>query len=362
MLLLPLLLVWRRVIHRQITLTTHAAVLMMLVSIIITNYNYGDFLAQAIDSALGQTWPDKEVIVVDDGSTDQSADVIESYGNSITAVFKGNEGQCSAANAGFEISRGDIVIFLDSDDYLMEGAVSALAGPIVEDPSVSKCQGYLMAISSAGTPTGQTIPKRLSPSGDYRDKALLNGPDTCRFAYTSGNAWPRWFLEQVMPLPVPKIKRMGVDGYLNAVSTLFGRTVSVNQIVAAYRIHGSNQGPVSTIFTEESLRQRANLIEMTQDHFLRWARRLEYTVSPDDMKRWGKGWRHSLLNYSLNAMAESPQRISFAELVMSPFHSCHTNTLRALYLSASLSILWLLPYSAGLELARWMLKLPRPAS
>ena len=65
----------------------------MLVSIIITNYNYGQFLAQAIESALAQTYPHVEVIVIDDGSTDHSAGIIRSYGKRISPIFKPNGGQ-----------------------------------------------------------------------------------------------------------------------------------------------------------------------------------------------------------------------------------------------------------------------------
>lgn len=333
----------------------------MLVSIIITNYNYGEYLDRCIESALSQSWEDKEVIVVDDGSTDQSADVIKSYGNAISAIFKDNAGQCSAANAGFAISRGDAVIFLDSDDYLLDDAVTALVEPIMRDHSVTKCQGYLMAIDSAGNPTGETIPRRLSPSGNYRDTTLTYGPDAVRFTYTSGNAWARWYLQQVMPLPIPEFKRMGVDGYLNAVSTLFGRTEAVNQKIAAYRIHGDNIGPVNTVFTEESLRQRAHLIQITQNHLLHWAGKMECPLPADALKRWNRGWRHKLLNYSLSAMQNSTRKTDFAGFVLSPFYSLHTNRLRALFLSVMLCVIWLLPHKSELELARRMMKLPKAA-
>ena len=62
-----------------------------LVSIIITNYNYEKFLAGAIDSALQQTYPMKEIIVVDDGSTDNSCQIINSYGNRIISIFRKTE-------------------------------------------------------------------------------------------------------------------------------------------------------------------------------------------------------------------------------------------------------------------------------
>ena len=85
-------------------------------SIIITSYNYEKFLPRAIDSALKQTYPEKEIIVVDDGSTDNSRHIINSYGDQITPVFKENGGRASALNAGFFASQGEIIFLLDADD------------------------------------------------------------------------------------------------------------------------------------------------------------------------------------------------------------------------------------------------------
>src|SRR5258708_5352000 len=98
------------------------------VSIIVNNYNYGRFLPQAIQSALGQTYGNKEVIVVDDGSTDESRAVVESYGTRIRAIFKNNGGQGSAYNAGFAASSGDLIHFLDADDFLMPTAIQEAVG------------------------------------------------------------------------------------------------------------------------------------------------------------------------------------------------------------------------------------------
>jgi len=78
-------------------------------SVVIANYNYGRFLRQAVESALTQDWPHVEVIVVDDGSTDNSAEVIGSFGEAITAIFKENGGQREANNVGFAKSSGDVV-------------------------------------------------------------------------------------------------------------------------------------------------------------------------------------------------------------------------------------------------------------
>jgi glycosyltransferase involved in cell wall biosynthesis len=97
-----------------------------LVSIVIPNFNYGHFLAEAIESALGQSYPGKEVIVVDDGSTDSSTAVIASFAGRIRHVAKENGGLSSARNAGLGVARGDLLLFLDADDILAPGAVERL--------------------------------------------------------------------------------------------------------------------------------------------------------------------------------------------------------------------------------------------
>ena len=78
-----------------------------LVTVLINNYNYGRFLREAIDSALNQTYGNVEVVVVDDGSTDESRDIIDGYAGRIVSVLKKNGGQGSAFNAGIAASRGE---------------------------------------------------------------------------------------------------------------------------------------------------------------------------------------------------------------------------------------------------------------
>ena len=86
-----------------------------LISIVIHNFNYGRFLAHCIDSALAQSYPHCEVIVVDDASTDGSRAVLERYADRVRIVYQAaNRGQGGAFNAGFRASRGSIVMFLDA--------------------------------------------------------------------------------------------------------------------------------------------------------------------------------------------------------------------------------------------------------
>jgi glycosyltransferase involved in cell wall biosynthesis len=88
------------------------------VSIVIPAYNSALYLAKTIESALGQTYADREIIVVDDGSTDTTPSLLKSFGNRIRVVQQENAGQAAARNHGASISKGDILLFLDSDDLL----------------------------------------------------------------------------------------------------------------------------------------------------------------------------------------------------------------------------------------------------
>ncbi|MER8842437.1 glycosyltransferase [Mesorhizobium sp. M0913] len=88
------------------------------VSIIIAAYNNARFLRRAIDSALAQSHPACEVIVVNDGSTDRTAEIMGGYGDRIIAVHQSNMGGCAARNRGLQCASGEFVKFLDADDYL----------------------------------------------------------------------------------------------------------------------------------------------------------------------------------------------------------------------------------------------------
>jgi len=332
----------------------------MLVSIIIACYNHDQYVAQAIESALNQAYPTKEIIVVDDGSTDRSAAIIASYGNAIVSISRSHGGQCSACNAGFARSRGDIVIFLDSDDYFLQGAVESLAEPFKTNRAVVRSQGYLVCIDKHGVPSGARIPRRLSPSGDYREATLQRGPGACRHPYTSGNAWARWFLEQIMPLP--EREELAIDACLVAVSSLLGMTASIDAPIAAYRIHDRNCGPYGETFNRHSLQRRMNRVHFTQDYLASWAERLGYHVRLDAWRARGHSWRYGVLRYSLSSMEGSRQRITFKEFVLSPFSTSHNRRPMALITSALLAIIWILPRKPALALARLLLQLPKAAA
>src|ERR1043166_191328 len=109
----------------------------MLASVVINNHNYGRYLRDAIESALAQTHPEVEVIVVDDGSTDDSRDVIASYGDRVQAINKANGGQASALNVGVAAAHGEVLFFLDSDDMLRPDIVRQVVAGFEADPRLA---------------------------------------------------------------------------------------------------------------------------------------------------------------------------------------------------------------------------------
>jgi glycosyltransferase involved in cell wall biosynthesis len=209
----------------------------LLASIIVSSYNYGRFLKEAIDSALGQTYPHTEVIVVDDGSTDNSREVIAGYGDRIRPVLKDNGGQASAFNAGFAASRGQAIFFLDSDDVLLPTAVEN-AVEFFHNPDVAKVHWPLLVIDEHSRETEKLIGVNL-PEGNLLETLIQNGPDGYGWPPTSGSAWGRSFLERVFPMPEAEYKTCP-DLYLAALAPLFGLVKKNSEPQGFWRAHQVN--------------------------------------------------------------------------------------------------------------------------
>lgn len=96
-----------------------------LVSVLIPNYNCAAFVAEAVDSVLAQTYPNVEIIVVDDGSTDDSVNILRQYGDRITLIQQANEGLASARNQGLRAASGDFLALFDADDICEPGRLAA---------------------------------------------------------------------------------------------------------------------------------------------------------------------------------------------------------------------------------------------
>ncbi len=245
-------------------------------TIIVNNYNYARFLPRAIESALAQTYPWTEVIVVDDGSTDDSRAVIRSYGDRVVPVFKENAGQASALNSGFARCGGRAVIFLDADDTLHPDIVERVVACFQADPSVVRVQYRLAVIDAAGTPTGMLKPPLTGwmPSGDLRREVLLYADDI-PWLPTSGNAFSADMLRRIFPIPEDAY-RICADFYLSNLSPLFGRVISLAETGGYYRVHGSNHHAKAQLDLQQT-RQIIVRTRQTHGHIRDHAQRLGLT-------------------------------------------------------------------------------------
>jgi glycosyltransferase involved in cell wall biosynthesis len=235
----------------------------MLVSIIIDNCNYGRYLRASIDSALRQSYGTVEVIVVDDGSTDNSREIIASYGAQIVPVLQQNGGQAAAFNNGFAHSHGEIVIFLDADDVLLPDTAQHVVDALDAHPDAAKIQYRMEIIDAAGARTGTIKPAPHVPllSGDLREHYLLFPDDVLRMP-TSANAFPAWVLNAILPIPAEGY-RGGADTYLTHMAPLFGPVVSLEAVGAYYRVHGSNNYEASHL---KLARVRRSITHSRQTH------------------------------------------------------------------------------------------------
>lgn len=214
-----------------------------LVSILINNYNYGSFIGEAIDSALDQTYPHIEVIVVDDGSTDNSPEIITSYGNRIIPVLKENSGQASAFNRGFAVCQGDFIFFLDSDDVFYLDKVQTILDILTAKMMNNRCvmvYHLLECVDKNGASLGHQIPNSLHNvppnlyyyACQYKFFPFASAP-------TSGIAISRELATRIFPIPEKGV-RTSADEFIIRPALLIGEVHGVNSILSKYRIHGKN--------------------------------------------------------------------------------------------------------------------------
>jgi glycosyltransferase involved in cell wall biosynthesis len=208
------------------------------ISIVICNHDYAAYLDQAISSALAQDYDNKEVIVVDDGSTDDSRVVIERWADRVIPILKSNGGQISAYNAGFAMASGEIVMFLDSDDFLDREACREVAAAFTGD--VVKVHFRLRLVDIHGAPLGKAFPTGLQ-EGDLRGLLQREGR-LYQSSPSSGNAYSKAALDRLMPIPADPNDRHGADFFVVYGVSLLGQIkIAGSHALGGYRIHQPNQ-------------------------------------------------------------------------------------------------------------------------
>ncbi|CAD6553249.1 hypothetical protein LMG28727_05510 [Paraburkholderia kirstenboschensis] len=207
-------------------------------NVVICNYNYEQYLAEAIESALAQDYTNTHVMVIDDGSTDGSRAILKTYDARIATIFKDNGGQVSAYNLALQLLKTDYVLFLDSDDVLYPGAVTEVMQRFQRE-NAAKVQFRLDIIDRTSKCTGVHVPHSLT-DGDCL-KPLLDG-----WLYpsppASGNAYSVSALRKIFPVPETVKSRYGADFYAIYGAALVGPVSSIPKSLGGYRVDSGARG------------------------------------------------------------------------------------------------------------------------
>ncbi len=205
-----------------------------MISVLINNYNYGRFLSEAIESVLSQTYGDWELIIVDDGSQDDSWDVIRSfserYPDRIKSICKENGGQASCFNAGFAASSGDVIAFLDSDDYWFPTKLEVIAKAHENHEYVAHGKKF----SDESFYRADTV-QNDKRSGYLRKYGVFDSYNLT----TSVVSFSRKLLEKILPMPEEGY-RVCADHYVKMAALYYTNIYYIPEELTYYRIHGSN--------------------------------------------------------------------------------------------------------------------------
>jgi Glycosyl transferase family 2 len=252
----------------------------MKLSIIIANYNYRDFVGAAIESALAVDWHDKEVIVIDDASTDDSRVVIDAFRGRVAAHFRPKSYQLGAHIFGFGQSTGEIIIFLDADDLLEPDVMLEIAK--VWRPGVSKIQYRMNLIDAAGSQLGTAIPQFPSVNDTEELRQTFLRTMTYVTSPGSGNAYSRDFVRiafSMAPATIPQS-----DAVLVTLAPMMGDVLTIRRSLARYRIHDTNAMALRSLDATKfrsRLQQDVGLAEL----FRTAAQRLQLPVIADPLRR-----------------------------------------------------------------------------
>ena len=285
-----------------------------LVTVLIDTYNYGQYVEEAVESVLAQDFPaeEREILVVDDGSTDDTQERLRKFGDSIIYLTKQNGGQASAFNFGLEQARGEIVAFLDADDYWLPGKLRRIAEEFAKHPDAGMVYHAIRQLNSA--------------QGIFQDGGLpllsgflpSNTKDLLSYVLypTSFLAFRRSALEPL--LPIPEALRIQADAHLSGLVIFLAPIVGVPECLAVYRIHGENlfadQRETNGRRNELRMKTRRVLVEGMKS----WLTARGYDLKRSDLHAFFKQW--DLSQEKDEFMAAPPGRIKISRHLIEYAH------------------------------------------
>jgi glycosyltransferase involved in cell wall biosynthesis len=208
------------------------------VSVLIDTYNHERFIEKAIVSVLEQDFPasDREIIVVDDGSTDGTAEIVRKFEPQVRLVRKANGGQASAFNAGIPECSGEVVAFLDGDDWWAQKKLSLVIPVFARDPKIGMVgHGTIMML-----PDGKEFTEVLSAGHRYSLQTVEGGRMfRSRKSFLGTRSTIRASILKKV-LPVPETIRIEADEFVFTMAAALGEVEILPEALFFYRLHSGN--------------------------------------------------------------------------------------------------------------------------
>jgi glycosyltransferase involved in cell wall biosynthesis len=257
-------------------------------TVLIDAYNYGQYIEEAVSSALVQDFPPdrREILVVDDGSTDDTAARLRKFGEAIRVLRKPNGGQASAFNYGFEHARGEVIALLDADDVWLPEKLRRVYQGFERNPDAGMIYHRMSLWNGANKTTEDSYFIPISGRVTENRQALLRYP----MVGTSCLAFRREALQKLMP--VPETLRSQADAFLTALIIFVAPVAAVSEFLGKYRVHGANLfqtngEAASRAQIENRITMRATLLAEIEN----WLKKNAHDVRAGDLLAYLMQWR-----------------------------------------------------------------------
>lgn len=211
-----------------------------LISVIIPVYNRESFICRALESVFSQSYPAgrMDVIVIDDGSTDNTSDIVKQYGRDIRYIRQENRGIASARNKGIAAAKGEVISFLDADDLWHKERLQKIAGVFNANMEIGMVYHSFSLIDGGDEIIHDNFYKAFGYTEGLSgrvSKEIFSGRIFCG---GSSFAFTRKIIDKIYP--VPEDVRRGVDYYIASISSCLADAVFMPGILGKYRYHGMN--------------------------------------------------------------------------------------------------------------------------
>jgi glycosyltransferase involved in cell wall biosynthesis len=246
-----------------------------LVSVLITCYNYGPYVGQAIESALNQTLPPGEIIVSDDGSTDDSCQVVEEYARrypSVRLVRNIHGGMARCLNAAYRASSGEIVCLLDADDVFLPGKIQSVVNALRNHPEAGFCSHRALLVDHKQRRRG-VFPLGAMPEGDCAAQTFRNAGILMGLPPTTNLSLRREVADRIFP--VSEEFTGYAEQVIHRLAPFLTELCYVDEPLAEWRQHDKNDQKATHISVKRLDRELGIMSVL-------WRKQKEYLQSVSD--------------------------------------------------------------------------------